>query len=203
MFQRNLDQLWEEEKTRLRGRLYDGLIYSLMSVDGARIVIRQGSYSLLWVQRLRPAWWPPDFKVRPVGVTAVLQCDNHVVFGKRAAVASHTGLWEPAPSGSLQMPNPTAQVHAELREELGVPKTALERLELRGFVDDGEVVDLVFSAELHSEACDQIRAHTSSEYSEVALVPGSEVESFLRSRADALVPGTREMLRIAGVFASR
>jgi len=199
-FRQKLEEVWEQEKTKLHGRLYDGVIFSLASVDNQRIVIRQATYSLLWVQRLRPDWWPTDFGVRPVGVTAVLICGDHVVFGKRAAVASHAGLWEPAPSGSLQAPDPVAQVHAELSEELGLPRTALQALELRGLVDDGEVVDLVFRADSGSEGCERIRAHRSPEYSEIALVPRLDVESFLRSRGHELIPGTREMLRIAGVF---
>ena len=200
-----VDALWKAEKARRGRRLTNGRVYALADATPERLLLRPARYRPYLARRLDPSLGQAGLKLVVVGVTGVLLCRDGVVLGRRATgVALDSGLWEPAPSGSLPRPDPRGQILAELREELGLGEDAVEESRVCGLVEDfrAGVADLVFllrSPRSGAEVEGAYRANRTWEYDELAVVPLAELPAFLEGHRAGLLPVTRPMLELAGL----
>jgi hypothetical protein len=199
-----IEEIWAEEKRRRGASLYDGRAYSLAERTQTLLSLRETDYRHLLAQRRDPELYAA-LGLRPVGVTGILICREGVVLGLRADhVAADAGLWEPAPAGGLDRPDPAAQLMEELAEELGVAPARVKPPLVRGLIEDTEshVLDILYRIETDM-AEDELRAAQraagSDEYAELAVVAPSDLLGFLAARKDRLLPALRAMLRLGGL----
>lgn len=201
-----IDEIWAQEKQRLGEALTNGPVFFLHDYRPDCLTLQAGEYRHVLARRRAPELAEAGLAVRSVGVTGVLVCADGLVLGRRGdGVASDVGLWEPAPAGGLDRADPAEQILEELREEVGIEKSAVELPEVRGLVEDtaSGVVDIVFR--LHTTAsAEDIRAAQKSlgtdEYSELAIIDKAEVAAFLETERDHLLPALRPMLRLAAPY---
>lgn len=199
--------IWDAEKERRGRHLHDGPIYTVVDIAADRMVVRPMAYRHLVALRLEPGLAAAGLALRPVGVTGVVRCTDGVVLGRRAAhVAADAGLWEPAPSGGLDRPDPAAQLMDELGEELGVAaRLVATPPRICGLVEntDRGAFDILFQVTLRLDASALLALHrdaATDEYSELAVVPPAALRAFLNSHGDALLPAAEAMLRRAGAL---
>ncbi len=202
-----IEAIWAEEKRRRGAALYDGPAYSLVEHTPALLALRKTDYRSLLAQRRDPGVYAA-LELRPVGVTGILTCSEGVVLGLRAGfVAADAGLWEPAPAGGLDRPDPEAQLLEELAEELGIAPARVKPPLVRGLVEDTDshVCDILYRIETdlgETELRAAQRAGGSDEYAELAVVAPGDLPGFLAARKDRLLPALRVMLKLGGLLPS-
>lgn len=201
-----LDDIWAEEKGRRGDRLTNGQIYSLYDYSPDCLTLQPAEYRHVLARRRAPDLVDAGLAIRPVAVTGVLLCADGLVLGRRGdQVASDAGLWEPAPAGGLNRPDPAAQVLEELREELGVKSSGVAPPEACGLVEDMEsgVHDIVFRLHTTASAEDIRATHKTlgtNEYAELAIVRQPDVAAFLETNHGRLLPALSPMLRLVGLL---
>ena len=199
-----IETLWQESLQDTGRRLFNGVCHSLVEFDGERIVLQPIDYKLLIANRSDPEI-ESRLPLRPLGVTGLSLCRDGIVLGKRSGeLALNGGLWEAAPSGGLDKPDPEAVLFEELLEELGLEPGTVRTRELVGLVEDtdsGEA-DLVFKLALDVGRSHVVSAHgrnATLEYDDIAIVPVENLARFLAS-TDALLPALEPMLRLGGLL---
>ena len=198
-----IDDIWAEEK-RLRGdRLTNGRIYSLFDHNPNCLVLQEAEYRHVLARRKAPELVGSGMLIRPVAVTGVLLCADGLVLGRRGdQVASDADLWEPAPAGGLNRPDPVSVVLEELREELGLDPSIISTHKVCGLVEDSVsgVFDIVFRLQSAASAKDIRTAYEtlgSNEYAELKFLKLEDISDFLDVNHDHLLPALRPMLQLA------
>ncbi len=205
--------LWDAEKARRGVQLFDGLVFSVVSLAPERITGHFAPYRHLIAQRASPDLFAA-LRVRPLGVSGVLVSSDGVVFGRRAAwVTDNAGCWELVPSGSIDPEcvegsgrvSLHRQTLAELTEEVGLvakdvtvsdPFCAIES-------DETHIVDIGMTLTT-SLTKGEVRVRQARlvrpEYSELAIVTTSEIPRFTATRGASLVEVSRALLRRKGLL---
>ncbi len=200
-----IDGIWAEEKRHRGETLTNDNVFSLFDYRPDCLTLQPAEYRHVLARRRAPELADAGLSIRPVGVTGVLVCADGLVLGLRGTqVASDAGLWEPAPAGCLDHPDPAAQVLEELREELGLESTRVTSPEACGMVEDAAsgVVDIVFRLNTAASAEDvraAYRAFGTDEYAELAIIGRADVAPFLHAERTRLLPALRAMLRLVGL----
>ena len=198
-----VDAVWDAEKALRGDRLFEGPVLSLVSHAPDRLVVSPMTYRHLIAARRRPAL-RAAIGVRPVGVTGLVVCRDGLVLGRRAGhVAADAGLWEPAPAGGLDRPDPAGVLLGELREELGLSGADAGTPEPIGMIEDpgAGTLDILMRLPCPLDAAAVRQAHRaggSDEYSELAIVPPAGIAAFLRHVAGRTLAVLPDMLRAAG-----
>ncbi|GAB3125265.1 NUDIX hydrolase [Novispirillum itersonii] len=116
--QEKVDALWQEaQQCREEGRLmFDGRVYALAELSDTEVIIEERRYREFFAARLDPSL---PLAVVPLGVMGGLTCPEGLVIGRRGAFVSlYPGLWEVAPSGTLDSVSPRDVLIRECQEEL-------------------------------------------------------------------------------------
>jgi hypothetical protein len=201
-----INKIWDEEKSRRGDRLTNGQVYSLLEYQPDCLVIQPAEYRHVLARQRAPELVDLGLVIRPIAVTGVLICSDGLVLGRRGGqVTSEINMWEPAPAGGLNRPDPEACILEELREELGMESTSTTTPEVCGLVEDqsSSTVDIVFRLQSHmtsEEILTTYRTLGTNEYSELAFVPLTEVVSFLDTNHDHLLHALRPMLKLVGLL---
>jgi 8-oxo-dGTP pyrophosphatase MutT (NUDIX family) len=205
LIEARIDEIWTEEK-KLRGkRLFNGVIYSLVEWSASRLTLQPIEYRHLLARRRVPELATAGLIIRPVAVTSVLTCRDGVVLGRRADhVAFAPRLWEAAPAGGLDRPDPVAQLMEELREELGLTPDQVSLPQACGLIEDSVsgVFDIVLRivTELDADAVRAVhRAYGSDEYCTLAIVATDQLPSFLMTERNHVVSSLVPMLHLVGL----
>ena len=199
-----IEGLWLQALQDGGRKIFNGICHSLVEFDEKRLVLQPFEYKFLVAQRSDPETGDA-LALRPVGVTGLSLCQDGVVFGKRSSrLALNGGLWEAAPSGGLDRPDPEAMLFEELSEELGLERGVVRSKELIGLAEDtdsGEV-DLVFKLALdvgRSGVVSSFQRKATQEYDDIAVVPVEDLAQFLASTG-ALLPALEPMLQLGGLI---
>ena len=200
-----VDEIWAWEKQERGAQLTNGRAYSLCGHAPDCLTLQPIEYRHVLARRRAPDLARAGLAIRPVGVTGVLSCADGLVLGRRGdPVASDAGLWEAAPAGGLDHPDPTAQILGELREELGLDASRVPPPVACGMVEDvaSGVIDIVLRLHPDASADDILAIHKAlgtDEYSGLAIVKREDVAAFLEAERDHLLPALRPMLRLVGL----
>ncbi len=201
-----VDEIWLAEKKKNGERLTNGRIYSLLEHDADFLLIQPSQYRYVLARHHAPDLVAAGLRIQPLGVTAILLCADGLALGRRSdKVSTDSGLWELAPSGGLAQPDPRAQILEELAEELGLEQSRVDRPEACGLVEDTQsgVFDIVFR--LHTAATgtdieDAYATMGSNEYAELAIIEPANVQAFLNTHDDHILPALRPMLDFVGLL---
>ncbi len=142
--QEKLDILWNQG-IYTQPKLFNGKIYVLVKISDNTLEISESEYKLSFGLKKSPDLIS-RIPVRPLAVTGLLICPEGLVLGQRGRdVTSETGLWEPAPSGSLSHPNPKTQILEELAEELGLTADLVHSINYLGIIEDlaSGIIDII------------------------------------------------------------
>lgn len=192
--QAKIDTLWQSA-LRDHPSLFDGPILGVVDFSADRFVLARASYRHLIAARRDPAV-RQALGLRPLAVSGILSCADGLVFGRRAkTVTQGPGLWELAPSGGMDaptdgsMPDLSAQILKETREEIGLTPDQVSVLAPIGVIDDDEsgVVDVILPLTTTLSAAEIKGAHAthgSAEYDVLHIT--SSPHDFIRDRDDVL-----------------
>lgn len=107
---------------------FDGRLCHVLGVHrnghgGAVLHVIDCAYRFFAVQAAAPPQDEFDLGVRPLGVKGVVERDGRFLMGKRSPhVGNYQGMWEFAPSGSVDFGKAPHEIIAhELIEETGIP----------------------------------------------------------------------------------
>ena len=197
--------IWETAVRKNPGAYINGsmLAFHSVSVDQAKTVVRciRTQYMYYFAQHRDPEL---DFGLRPVAVSGIVEIPSEYgpafVIAKRGkTVTQYPGYLEFIPSGGIDggsladsgRADFISQLRKEFTEETGVSPDAIAAIEPFAFIHDtsGGVYDI----------CALIRADCtggdikngiskSGEYSDVAIVPRSEIESFAKKHKREFIP---------------
>ena len=186
-----VDTLWSAARAEFGDTLYDGRFLSLTRRKGDTLYGRFLPYRFAVAQRRDPALMG-ELGVRPLAVTGLLMVDEGYVFGLRGAgVAINRGLWELAPSGSIdpecRQPDGTVdilhQLRGEAEEELNVPAPALRGLRPFALVYNTEtgITEVGIAGRIACDAAALRRVFAerrNREYEAMAVVPDAAADAF-------------------------
>ena len=201
--------IWDEEIQRRSTTLFNGEIVSVMSVNETNIVGRRAEYRWLLAQSHDHAFfrW---FQVRPLAVTGVLTCPEGIVIGRRSAsVFQFPGLWELAPSGSVDVVmrgsdhniDLLSQLMRELSEEIGLDGGAVTQIEPLAIACDvdSQVFDVCFvlnTATSWARISELFAANANTEYEHLDILPVEQIAAFLRTNKASTTPLTLSLLQL-------
>lgn len=201
-------EVWAAERASRGAGLYDGRVFSLRELSPGEMTIEPRPYRHV-LASIRAPELRPMLHISPVAVTGVVMCPEGLVLGRRGAtVTQHPGLWDAAPSGSLDQADPQAQLLTEMSEELGLDVSAIDSIRATGLVWDtaSSVHDIVYLVETRLSAESIRTAHAARgtpEYESITVVELEKVDAFLRSNATMVVPTLRVILECARLGISR
>jgi hypothetical protein len=201
--------LWQAAQRDCGGIMFDGRILTLTERAPGRLAGHFVPYSWFVAQKRDPAL-VPILDLRPLAVSGILTIGNSLVFGLRGRdVVADRGLWELAPSGSvdIQALRPDGTVDAaglllrEAVEELNVDPAWVNGLQPIALLDNGttRVNELCFAARLDctpEQLCRAFAGRNNREYDELRLVPARQLTAFVA--AHAIDPGSVALLDAAG-----
>lgn len=205
-----VERLWLAERSRQGCGLFNGHTFSAVAVEPARLAGHRIEYRRLIAQRLCPELFD-SLRVRPVGVSGLLQCADGIVFGRRARTGvQHPGLWELAPSGGIDTTDAVqpgvidvrSQVLTELTEEVGLNRDQVGVPAPFCLVEDEElrVLDIGFALTAPALTAGAIlathQASGSREYDELAVIPRGGLQHFLEQIGEQLMPVSRMLLSL-------
>jgi UDP-2,4-diacetamido-2,4,6-trideoxy-beta-L-altropyranose hydrolase len=200
--------IWDQETQRRSTKLFNGEIVSVMSVDETNIVGRRAEYRWLLAQSHDESF-VPWFQVRPLAVTGVLTCPEGVVIGRRGpAVFQFPGLWELAPSGSVDIVTDVdsdidllAQLIQELNEEVGLSGSDVAGIEPLAIACDfdSQVFDVCFvmtTPTPWARIAERFSANRNTEYQHLDILPVDRIAEFLRTNQASTTPLTLSLLQL-------
>ena len=205
--------LWQAAQRRMGGLLFNGRVFSADAIAPARIEGHWTEFRRIVAQMERPALFAA-LGVRPLAVNGTIAGRNFVVFGRRPDGAIYQpGEWQLPPAGSIDPGaadgdriDPLRQLHAELREELGMPADAVRAPRALAIVEHpgSHVCDLgIALATDWTEAAIRAAhaAHGNGEYAALDLVPRAGLAAFLACHAGQVTRQAPVFLARAGLLA--
>ena len=170
-----VEAVWAREVEESGGKRFNGVLFSLLDHGPDAVTAERSEYRRYVAWRRSPEL-ADRLKLHPMGVTALTRAsDGAVVMGRRARGLDLGGLWETAPAGTLDRPDPRALILDELREEIGVEVGQVASAEARWFYEDRSgVSDIVYEVRLTlstDELSVLFESRPTDEYSDLALVP--------------------------------
>jgi hypothetical protein len=198
-----IDRLWAAAQQRMRGRLFNGLVFSADHIEPHLIAGHWTEYRRVVAQIDRPELYDA-LHTRPLAVDGVIVGPGGVVIGRRPAGAIYqAGEWQLAPAGSV---DPGAardggavdyvwQLLTEMREELGVPAGAVRDPRVLAIVEHAEdgwgshVADLGIAVDTDLDAPAILSAHAAEgdgEYDPLLVVPLDTLAAFVAEHKTSL-----------------
>ncbi|WP_374385326.1 UDP-2,4-diacetamido-2,4,6-trideoxy-beta-L-altropyranose hydrolase [Dongia sp.] len=201
--------IWQGESERRGGDLFNGEIVSVTSINGSKISGRRAEYRWLLAQSRDPSVFQWS-QVRPLAVTGLLLCREGIVIGLRSrSVYQFPGLWELAPSGSVDLStydqsgaiNLQKQLMQELREEIGIEESSVTAVRPLAIASDAHsnVFDVCFKVETDlswSEIQAISASKASDEYDSLSLLSLEDVPEFIAKNKASITPLTMALLQM-------
>lgn len=193
-------RIWEEQqKSKL---LFDGLLFSVLSLEEGCLIGRWIDYKYMIAQRHSPGL-QATLNVVPLGISGITTCADSVLMGKRADfLANYPGCYECAPSGGVDPSTINgnevdllALISKELEEEVGISRDDILEINLNYLCYDtnAHAYELVASINLDPKALE--KATISEEYPEVFWLKKSEINAFLHLHKDSILPLSQMLLK--------
>ena len=195
-----IDRIWQDEQRRRDGAMVNGRIISVLTASPVYLTCRVSQYKHFMAQIVRPELFE-ELQVRPLSVSGVLSCEDGIVFGRRASnVTQAPALWELAPSGGISEDAISGthidlqyQILTELSEEVGINRDDVVALRPFCLIEDDEshVLDIGIFLKTSCGAQEILERHRqipAQEYSEIAIIPASGIDAFIRDLTTGLIP---------------
>ena len=191
-------------------RLFNGAVFNAVRITPTRITGHFTEYRRVVAQMARPALFK-ELRIRSLAACGVLTCRDGVVFGRRQHGAAYqSDLWQLPPAGSVDAACIAAdgtvdvrrQVLTELQEELSIPDDCVQVGAPLCIVEHqgSRVSDLGVRLHTDLSAADILclhKTHGNAEYTELRVVPASELEAFLSRHRGWVVPSAPILLQAA------
>lgn len=206
-FSKMVDVHWQAATTEGRKTLFDGQLYSVRNIDPDIITVTRTSYRHFFAQTRDPSLFETLF-IRPIAITAVLECPDGLVFGRRSSdVAFDSSLWELGPSGTIDDSAETSDgylnwrttVLEELQEEIGIRSLEDQTFGLFGVLEDAvlhsvDLITLVKTSLTRDQIEQAFLQRRNKEYTELAVVPRAELTAFARDHEGQMTPVCQDIL---------
>lgn len=210
---REVAEIYESEKRRRGGDLFDGLLFSVEGIDGERISGRFVNYSLFIAQSAKPELFDV-LGVRPLGVSGLLVCSDGIVFGRRnVTVTQDPGLWELAPSGGIDPScrkedgriDAVGHVLREMHEEIGAGAEHVSSASPFVVIEntDSHVIDIGIDIKIslgEEEILRLFRRGGSNEYTDLMVIPPVGLAEFSARCEDGMAEDSRFLLQAYGLL---
>ncbi|MBI4806387.1 MAG: hypothetical protein HY795_14225 [Desulfovibrio sp.] len=205
-----VQRIWESEKA-LRPGLFNGHVFSLDRIEAGVAHGFMAEYAWYVAQLQNPTLYD-SLLIRSLAVSGLVVASGHLIFGlRKASLAVEGGLWELAPSGTMDgaLREPDGSISwrklftEELREELGIDVSPAMARPF-GLIEntDTHIWELGIAAELpisYQEILAAFAASPSPEHTEMAAVPLADAARFYNTRKDLMVGATGPLLSAYGV----
>ena len=193
-YEEQVAALWRQSCER-DPTLFDGRLMMVAESRGGTMILHEARYRHYLAGRVDPALGRA-MGLRALGVSGVLSCPDGLVFGRRAQVADHRGMWELVPSGGAESANLKEQILKELEEEIGLGVEQAMAGDPLGLVEGDGLIDAVLplSTSLRAAEIEEIHAERGSdEYDRlyVTMAP----EEFLAACGDMVMALTRLLVK--------
>lgn len=204
-----IDKLWASGLSQGTQNLFNGKIFSVVSLKQDHISVAPVEYKYFYAQVCEPALFD-DLRIRPLACTGVLNCDEGIIFGRRSHnVTLDQGKWELAPSGVFDgdcevMENElssTKLLRKEAEEELGIPHNHVQPGDVHYVIQDNEshAVDLIVAVAVTLSGGDVLRYfenRTNLEYSEIKIISPRDLGAFLQANASSMSAISRTAIEL-------
>ncbi len=202
-----VDGIWKEAADRSQGKLFDGMVTCLSSIEPGKLYVQPVPYRLFYAQR-QSAKLRAALDLKALAVSGIIRCHGAVLFGKRSpTVTQYPGYWELVPSGALDAGKPGAegcldykqQILDELKEECAVePADVVCVSPLALILDVGEATyDICCQIELKKSPPDSI---SNDEYTQIESISDRQLSRFYAEHSGALVPTSAAILKYQGLI---
>ena len=202
-----VEAIWRSEKAERGAKLFNGTLFSVEEISGLTVKGRFIEYRRFVAQLRRPELFA-SLQVRPLAVTGLLQNAEGIFFGQRdSGMAQQANCWELIPAGGIDASTltvsgeivPAEQILHELKEEVGLERSAIARQRLVAFCEEPEhrVFDLVWELETALDSSAVKAAHSlleNPEHVELVCAPWSDLGTFLADGRRVFAAGNRELM---------
>jgi hypothetical protein len=213
-----IDRLWAAAQHRMRGKLFNGRVFSADVIAPHEIVGHWTEFRRVVAQMDRPELYDA-LGVRTLAVGGLIVGPAGVVLGRRPVGAVYQpGEWQLAPAGSIDpgaarddgSVDYVGQLLTELREELGLPAGAVHNPRALAIVEHADaglgshVCDLGVTVDTDLGAPAILAAHAAhgdGEYDPLLVVPVEELAAFVVEHRDSLNRQLPIFLRRRGLLA--
>jgi len=206
-----VEQIWTRARTRSGGALFNGRVFSTDEIGPDLLSGHWTEYRRVVAQMERPDLFE-TLGLRPTAAGGLLLCADGVVFGRRPRDAVYqAGLWQLPPAGSLDPSaartdgtvDVLATLFTELREEMGLDRSDIERTRLLCLAEHpgSHVLDLGIELVTKLDEPALRAAHGArgnGEYSELAVAPLTGLAAAIDDFTGAVTPQTLAFLAAAG-----
>jgi hypothetical protein len=214
--EREVERLWQVAARRVAaggaGPMFNGRVFSADTITPHCVTGHLTEYRRVVAQIERPELFA-ELRLRAFAVCGVLRCAGGVVLGQRHRAAVYQpGMWQTAPAGSVDAGavardgtvDLRRQLLSELHEELGLSSAETGALRPLCIIEHpgSHVSDLGMALVTYLNAETVLAAHCNmgnGEYQRVAVVPETELSTFLATLGEKLAPSTGEFLIRAGL----
>jgi hypothetical protein len=210
--ERQIDRLWAAAQDRMRGRLFNGFVFSADAIGPDLVTGHWTEFRRIVAQMDRPALFA-DLGLRPLAVNGIVHGPDGVVFGRRPMGAVYQpGQWQLPPAGSVDDRaaradgeiDPLAACLTELEEELGIAPAAVCPGPFLAIVEHAgsHVLDLGIPLRTALTAAGIRAAHAGAdaEYARLEVVPIADLPTFLAGVAPHLTPQAPVFLSRMGLL---
>lgn len=208
---KKVDAIWEKARGANASNLFNGTLYSVLSVEHSQITVSATEYKFFHAQLSEPTLFG-TLQLRPLACTGILNCRDGLVFGQRSKhVTLDKGRWELAPSGVFDddckmggdLLDAKNLLLKEAGEELGIPSALVQVGNVFAAFQDHttRTIDLMLSASVPISKVEvrhyfETRLH--AEYSDFEVVKISDLDYFVDGNQAALSSVTRATLGLRG-----
>lgn len=204
-------ELWTAAQRDCGGIMFDGRILTLGACTPSRLAGHFVPYSWFIAQKRDPSL-VPLLGLSPLAVSGLLTVGDELIFGLRGSdVVADRGMWELAPSGSVDIQALRADgtvdvvglLLREAVEELNVDPAWVRDIRPVALLQNQRtrVNELCFAARLDGTA-ERLRqafaGRGNREYDELRLVPIRDIAAFAATPGQPIDPGSLALLTAAG-----
>ena len=201
-----IEQIWQKTLNEKGGKLFNGTLPNFIRVDKKKdrieIIGHFIEYKHFLAQRKQP-----DLKlgIRPIGVSGIIVLEEngnkYVVFAKRTNnITQYPGFFELVPSGSIDkecadvngIVDYQSKLLSEFVEETGLSKNYVKEISGFAFVLDvsDNVYDICCKILLEAKKELVVAEFSSKEYNKPVFVAMNDLDSFIKTNFDSIVPTT-------------
>src|SRR5262249_31068369 len=106
-----INTLWNEAQKQFGGRLFNGQLYSFVSLKNGVLTGNFVDYKF-YIAQLRNPKFKTLFNISPVAISCICCCQNKILIGKRSAfVTEYPNCYELSPSGGI---DPSAAINGKI-----------------------------------------------------------------------------------------
>lgn len=194
-----VEKMWNEESRKRT--LFDGELFSINSVEPARLIGNFVSYRYYLAQQQYPA-----LRIRPLSISGIVRTQDRYLVGRRAAtVTQYPGCYELVPSGGVD--REVLKGHELLLKDQWLKEfeeeTLFTKQDIASWGDallvwdhQSDSFEWIQEVVLNPECLD--RNEASKEYENLEWIPADEIDVWIAQHEGQFVPLSLALLQLAG-----